>query len=95
MKDFTIKIEPDECAPKHFKIVIWDNKDNEIHGVPVRGLTMERAILTLPTVNFAFQFGVSAYWERVRRCEVTTEAIEVCEDTLERMLKEFWKDRRR
>lgn len=57
MNTVLIQLEEDECAPDRWKIVFRDSRNNELIGVPVRGLPHEVALSHVDALGFAFKYG--------------------------------------
>lgn len=55
-----IQLEEDERAPDRWKIVFRDPRNNEVIGVPVRGLPREVALSHVKALGFAFEYGAHA-----------------------------------
>jgi len=62
-----IQLEEDECAPDRWKIVFRDSRNNELIGVPVRGLPHKVALSHVDALGFAFKYGAGHAAAFIRR----------------------------
>lgn len=62
-----IQLEEDECASDRWKIVFRDSRNNEVIGVPVRGLPYEVALSHVDALGFAFEYGARHAADVIRR----------------------------
>jgi hypothetical protein len=61
-----IQLEEDECAPDRWKVVFRDPRNNEVIGVPVRGLPYEVALAHIESLGFAFEYGAEYATDVIR-----------------------------
>jgi len=62
-----IQLEEDECKPDLWKVVFRDPRNNEVVGVPARGLPYEVALANIDTLGFAFEYGAGYATSVIRR----------------------------
>ena len=61
-----IQLEEDECAPDRWTIVFRNPRNNEVIGVPVRGLPYEVALSHVKSLGFAFEYGAEYATDVIR-----------------------------
>ena len=56
--DYSVEVEKDDQKPSMFKVVI--KQGNTVVGVPLRGVTEEKATEMKPNLVYAFRYGLDA-----------------------------------